>query len=61
MRKWTSRSTIFAAFFAATAFVLALLSKLTPEYVAVITALHVTVTARAIAQDRNADSNPNAN
>lgn len=51
MTRWLSRSTIFAAFFAVTAFILALKGLLTGQYVAVITALHVTVTTRAIAED----------
>jgi hypothetical protein len=41
-------------FFAATSFVLACMGKLTTEYVAVITALGVSITARAISQDHTA-------
>jgi hypothetical protein len=49
--RWLSRSTIFAAFFAVTAYLLALKGLLTSTYVCVITALHITVTGRAIAED----------
>jgi hypothetical protein len=48
---WIGRSTVFAAFFAITAFILALKGLLTGQYVAVIGTLHVTVTGRAIAED----------
>jgi hypothetical protein len=51
MTKWLSRSTIFAGFFAVTAFILALKGLLTGQYVAIVTALHVSVTGRAIAED----------
>ena len=57
--KWLSRSTAFAIFFSITAFALALLGKLTGEYVATITALHVCVTGRAIVQDHSAEK-PNS-
>lgn len=49
--RWLSRSTAFAVFFAVTAYLLALKGLLTNQYVAVITALHVTVVSRAIADD----------
>ena len=50
--KWLSRSTVFAAFFAVTAFVLAILGKLTVEYCSVISILHVSIVGRAIAEDK---------
>ena len=48
---WFARSTLFAAFFAITAFILACKGMLTSQYVAVIGALHVSITGRAIAED----------
>lgn len=51
MTRWLSRSTLFAAFFAVTAFILACCGKLTTEYVTVITALHVSIVGRAVAED----------
>lgn len=50
--RFTSRTTLFAAFFAYTSFWLAKHSLLTNQYVCVITALHVTVVARSVAEDR---------
>lgn len=51
MTRWLSRSTLFSAFFSVTAFILAMKGLLTGQYVAVITALHVGITGRAIAED----------
>jgi hypothetical protein len=51
MKIWLARSTVFAAFFAITAFILALKGLLTSQYVGVITALHVSIVARAVAED----------
>jgi hypothetical protein len=51
MTKWVSRSTIFAAFFAITSFVLALKGLLTGQYVAMCGAVQAMVTGRAIAED----------
>lgn len=51
LRSYFSRSTLFAAFFSYTAYHLAGHGLLTSQYVAVITALHVTVVGRAIADD----------
>lgn len=51
IRKWLARSTVFAVFFAVTAFILALRGDLTAQYVAVIATLHVTVVGRAVAED----------
>lgn len=50
--RWTARSTVFAAFFAASAFYLALVGKLTPDYVAAITAIHAFLITRAVLEDR---------
>lgn len=52
--RWTARSTIFAAFFSASAFYLALHGLLTDQYVAAITAIHAVLVARAWAEDRAA-------
>jgi hypothetical protein len=49
--KWLSRSTLFAAFFALTAWQLALRGLLIHTYVEVIVALHVTIVGRAVAED----------
>jgi len=51
MSVWLSRSTIFAVFFALTAYGLACKGLLSHTYVEVIIALHVTVVGRAIAED----------
>jgi hypothetical protein len=51
MSRWTARSTVFAGFFAVTAFILALKGLLTSQYACVIGALHVSLTGRAIAED----------
>jgi heme O synthase-like polyprenyltransferase len=48
---WLSRSTVFAAFFTVTSFILALKGLLTGQYVAMATALQGWVVARAVAQD----------
>ena len=49
--KWLSRSTVFSAFFALTAWQLALRGLLIHTYVEVIAALHVMIVGRAVAQD----------
>jgi hypothetical protein len=49
--QWLARSTVFAAFFAITGFILALRGLLTSQYVAAITAVHAFVLGRAIADD----------
>ena len=49
--KWLSRSTVFAAFFTLTSFILALKGLLTSPYVAMCTAVQAMVTGRAIAED----------
>ena len=49
--KWLSRSTVFAAFFTVTSFVLALKGLLTGQYVAMCTAIQGYVVARAVADD----------
>jgi len=51
MTRWLSRSTIFAAFFAITSFILATKSLLTGQYVAMWGAVQAMVTGRAIAED----------
>jgi hypothetical protein len=51
MGVWLSRSTIFAAFFALTAYGLACKGLLSHTYVEVIIALHVTIVGRAVAED----------
>ena len=51
MKLWLARSTMFGVFFALSAFTLALLGKLTGDYVAAITAIHGFVVTRAIADD----------
>jgi hypothetical protein len=48
---WLARSTVFAIFFAVTGFWLAEHNLLTGQYVALVTALHVTGVGRAIASD----------
>ena len=50
-KAWIARSTVFAIFFAVTGFYLALTLRLTNQYVALISALHVTICGRAIAED----------
>ncbi|MGH9716390.1 MAG: hypothetical protein ACRD4R_06655 [Candidatus Acidiferrales bacterium] len=50
--RWTARSTVFAAFFAGTAFYLALDGRLSYQYVSAITAVHAFLIARAVAEDR---------
>jgi hypothetical protein len=47
MTKWLARSTVFAALFAVTSFIIALKKLLTGQYVAVISALHVSIVGRA--------------
>jgi hypothetical protein len=49
--KWLSRSTVFAAFFTITSFILALKGLLTGQYVAMATALQGWVVGRAVADD----------
>jgi len=56
MTTWLSRSTIFAAFFAVTAFLLAMRSHLDHSYVESIIAIHGFVTVRAIAEDHKPKS-----
>lgn len=51
MSKWKSRSTVFAAFFAITGFILALKGLLTSQYVAMVAAVQAYITGRAIAED----------
>ncbi len=49
--KWLSRSTVFAAFFTITSFILALKGLLTGQYVAMATALQGWIVARAVGDD----------
>lgn len=49
--RWSSRSTVFAAFFAITSFILALKGLLTAQYVAAIGAIHTFVVVRAVVED----------
>lgn len=49
--RWFARSTVFAAFFAITAFILSLKGLLTMPYIETIIALHVTIVGRSIAED----------
>ena len=49
--KWSSRSTVFAAFFTVTSFILALKGLLTGQYVAMATALQGWVVGRSVADD----------
>lgn len=59
MRRWLSRSTIFAAFFAITSFALSLKGLLTGQYVAMCSAVQAMIVGRAVAEDyheRNKDS-----
>jgi tellurite resistance protein TehA-like permease len=51
LQSWTSRSIIFAIFFALTAFYLACRGKLEMPYAAVISALQFAIAGRAIAAD----------
>jgi hypothetical protein len=51
MTVWLSRSTLFGAFFAVSAFILALFGKLDQHFVHVIIAVHGYIIARAIAED----------
>jgi hypothetical protein len=67
MNKWKSRSTLFAAFFAVTSFILALKSLLTGQYVAMVGAVQAILVARAVAEDQHErlsakkkDENPNS-
>lgn len=53
------RSTFFAVFFALTAFILALLGKLTDSYAAVITALQAFVLLHSAKEDQNGNTTPN--
>lgn len=56
--KWLSRSTVFAAFFAVTSFILAMKGLLTGTYVAMCSAVQAMVVGRAVADDyheRNCD------
>ena len=55
--KWRSRSTIFAAFFAITSFVLALKGLLTSQYVAMCGAVQSMMVARAVAEDYHERAN----
>lgn len=49
--KWISRSTLFAAFFAISSFILALKGLLTSQYVAMCGAVQSMMVARAVAED----------
>ncbi len=49
--KWLSRSTMFAAFFTITSFILALKGLLSGQYVAMATALQGWIVARAVGDD----------
>jgi hypothetical protein len=49
--RWLSRSTVFAAFFTITSFILALKGLLTGQYVAMCSAIQGYVVARAVAED----------
>lgn len=56
--KWRSRSTVFAAFFTVTAFILALKGLLTGQYVAMAGTLQGWIVGRAVMDDyheRNKD------
>lgn len=52
--KWLSRSTVFAAFFAITSFILALKGLLTGNFVAMCSAVQAMVVSRAVADDYHA-------
>ena len=64
---WYSRSTVFAVFFSVTAFILAIKSLLTGQYVAMCTAIQTMVVTRAVAEDyhercnKDKDESPNSN
>ena len=49
--RWFARSTVFAAFFSVTSFLLAKTGHLTGEYVAMCTAVQAMIVGRAIAED----------
>lgn len=51
--KWLSRSTVFAAFFTITSFILALKGLLTGQYVAAIGAIQTLIVTRAVADDHH--------
>lgn len=59
--RWTARSTVFAAFFAASAFYLALHGLLSDQYVAAITAIHAFLITRAVLEDRKQNDSSNEN
>lgn len=55
--RWSSRSTVFAGYFAITAFILALKGVLSGgQYVAAITAIHAFIVVRAVSEDHNGKS-----
>jgi hypothetical protein len=49
--RWFARSTMFATFFAVTAFILALKGMLTGQYVAMCGSVQAMIVGRAIASD----------
>jgi hypothetical protein len=63
MKRWLARTTVFAAFFAITSFLLSLKGLLTGNYVAMCSAVQTMMVGRAIADDyheRNKDSKDSA-